>query len=73
VVQTGDRIGAPPPSRRLCSVSKTLSFARLIGTGFDGASQSIIDISPTSDDGTFVELPNISALKSTRQQFDPDV
>ena len=82
MLQTGDRIGAAPPSRRLCSVSKTrrlcsvsktLLIARSIGTGLDGATQSIIDISPTLDDGTFVESLNISAIKSVRQQFDPDI
>jgi Reverse transcriptase (RNA-dependent DNA polymerase) len=76
VLQTGGRIGAAPPSRRLCSVSKTLSIARMVGTGQDRVARSLNDISPTFDDGAFLEsLVHISALRrnSTRPQFDPDI
>ncbi|KAI2513195.1 hypothetical protein MHU86_1233 [Fragilaria crotonensis] len=54
IFETGDRVGAPPPSRRLCSVSKMHSYARNIGIGLDGASLSIRGTSPTFDDGTFL-------------------
>lgn len=75
VLQTGDRIGAAPPSRRLCSVSKTISLVRLLGTGQDCATQSLHDISPTFDDGTFLEsLISVTLRRtSTRLQFDPDI
>jgi hypothetical protein len=54
MLQTGGRIGAAPPSRRLCSVSKTLSIARMVGTGQDRVARSLNDISPTFDDGAFL-------------------
>ena len=76
MLQTGDRIGAAPPSRQFCSVSKTLLYAKLIGIGMDNAAQSINDISPTFDDSTFLDLlRSICAIKrsSTRQQFDSDI
>ncbi len=76
MLQSGDRIGAAPPSRQLCSVSKTLSYAKLIGTGMDGATQSINDISRTFDDSTFLDLLRSKcALKrtSTQLQFEPDI
>ncbi len=76
LLQTGDRIGATPPSRQRCSVSKTLSLARLIGTGQDRATQLLHDISSMFDNASFLEsLVSISALKqmSTQKQFDPDI
>jgi hypothetical protein len=76
MLQSGDRIGAAPPSRQLCSVSKTLLYAKLIGTVMDGATQSINDISPTLNDSTFLDLLRSKcALKrtSTRLQFEPDI
>lgn len=64
MLQTGDRIGAAPPSRRRCSVSKTLSITQMLGTGQDCVSRSLNEISPTFDDGAFLEsLVNISALR----------
>ena len=40
VLETGDRTGAPPPSRHLCTVSKTRLTTQSIGTGLDSVSQS---------------------------------
>jgi hypothetical protein len=74
--ETGDRIGAPP-SRRLCTVSKTLSCARTLGTGCDGAMQSVRQISPTLDDAFFSDslTREIGAIRRLGEgkRFDPDL
>jgi hypothetical protein len=78
VLDTGDRIGAAPPSRRLCTVSKTLSCARIIGTGGDAAMESIRQISPTHDDALFLDALLTHRISSIRKlgegkRFDPDL
>ena len=77
VLATGDRIGAPPPSRRLCSVTKTISHARALVSSNDPAFVSLKATSPTFDDGLFASDLNrsISSIsrKSTGNQFDPDM
>ncbi len=63
MLETGDQVGAQPPSRSLCSVSKTRLFTRRLGTGMDSAFQSIRETSATFDDGTFLQsLIGISSL-----------
>jgi hypothetical protein len=77
VLDTGDRIGAPPPSRRLCSVTKTFSHAISLATGKDSVLLSLLATTPTLDDGSFAKKLNrlIGALKrnSSGRQFDPDM
>ncbi|KAI2509582.1 Reverse transcriptase (RNA-dependent DNA polymerase) [Fragilaria crotonensis] len=77
ILATGDRIGASPPSRRLCSVTKTFSHALSIGTGNDAALLSLAATSSTFDDRSLsLELSRmISVLKrnSVGNQFDPDM
>jgi hypothetical protein len=62
---TGDRIGAPPPSRRLRSVTKTVSHAISLGTGTYSALLSLLATTPTLDDGSFAKELNctISVIK----------
>ena len=77
ILATGDRIGAPPPSRRLCSVTKTFSQARSIVSMRDTVATSLQATSRTLDDGSFADDLNrtISALSRTSagNQFDPDM
>ena len=55
VLERGDRIGTVPPSRRLCTVSKTLLCARAMGTGCDAVMESFRQISLTHDDALFLD------------------
>ena len=77
ILATGDRIGAPPPSRRLCSVTKTFSNARALITMNDPASVSLKATSLTFDDGLFANELNrkLSAIsrRATGNQFDPEM
>jgi hypothetical protein len=78
VLDTGDRIGAPPPSRRLCSVTKTFLNAQAFGPRNDPVTLSLLATSPTLDDGSFARELNhtiIGALKrmSTSSQFDANM
>jgi hypothetical protein len=77
VLDTGDRVGASPPSRRLSSVAKTLSHATTLGTGKDLASISLLATTPTLNDGSFAAELNrsVNAFKrtATGRQFDPDM
>jgi hypothetical protein len=76
VLVTGDRIGAAPPSRYLCSVAKMKLYAENIGTSIDGASLSIQQLSDTLDDRLFTRslTANIAALNSKLStKFDPEL
>jgi hypothetical protein len=79
VLETGDRLGAPRPSRRLCTVSKTFSSAHFIGTGCDAATESIRQLSPTYDDALFrIALSSRVGIGSIRKigdgkRFDSDL
>jgi len=61
VLETGDRIGAPPP-RRLCSVSKTL----LDASGSDRVQLALKQISTAHDDAALCDTmqANISTVRS---------
>ncbi|KAI2500399.1 Reverse transcriptase (RNA-dependent DNA polymerase) [Fragilaria crotonensis] len=77
VLDTGDRIGAPPPSRGLCSVSKTISSAHSFAMRRDPVLLSLQLTSPTLDGGAFARAMNhsVGALRrvSAGNPFDPDV
>ncbi|KAI2506535.1 Reverse transcriptase (RNA-dependent DNA polymerase) [Fragilaria crotonensis] len=77
VLDTGDRIGAPPPSRRLCSVSKTLSYAQNFVALHDPITLSLQSTSSTLEAGSFANAltRTISAIRrvSTGTQFDFDM
>ncbi len=71
--ETGDRIGASPPSRRLCSVSNMHSFASDLQRGLDAASMSLSGTSPTFEIHSFAR--SIASLRSsaTGKQLDPQL
>ncbi|KAI2495111.1 Reverse transcriptase (RNA-dependent DNA polymerase) [Fragilaria crotonensis] len=77
VLDTGDRIGAPPPSRRLCSVSKTLSYAQNFVALHDPITLSLQSTSSTLEAGSFANAltRTIGAIRrvSTGTQFDFDM
>ncbi|KAI2502750.1 Reverse transcriptase (RNA-dependent DNA polymerase) [Fragilaria crotonensis] len=77
VWETGDRIGAAPSSRRLCSVSHTLEVAKAISVGSDAATLSLKQTSVIHDDMLLYDsiTSNISVLRkygSSGKQFKPE-
>ena len=68
LLETGDRTGAPPPSRRLCTVSKTRLATRSIGTGLDSVSQSLRQTSPTFDDCVFSASLSVLCVDALHQR-----
>ncbi|KAI2488761.1 hypothetical protein MHU86_25815 [Fragilaria crotonensis] len=73
LLETGDRIGASPPSRQLCSVSNMHSFANELQRGLDVPSMSLSVTSPTLEIHSFAR--SIASLRSssTGKQLDPQL
>ena len=76
VSETGDRIGAPPPTHRICVVSnKSLALAQQLNAEQDGVRLSLRSISATFDiESLPVELRAIQALQvgAPGKQFDAE-
>ncbi|KAI2507367.1 hypothetical protein MHU86_7087 [Fragilaria crotonensis] len=71
--ETGDRIGAPQPSRRLCSVSNMVSFANGLQLGLAATSLSLTTTSPTFEIKSLTRA--VAALRPSPagKQFDPQL